>query len=110
MMLNWFQKQLAKFKKFSTTLINIYIINHSDAILNRNALWSSQNVKQHSAIVAVFHYMKKYCYERVFGYNEDRLINSLNILFHNCARVAYGIFSGKLYSDLFTFLEFSLFY
>ena len=58
--------------------INIFI--NSDAILNRDALWSIQGKKHYLQAAMVYTIQEKYYDERFLSYNGDMSINFLSIL------------------------------
>ena len=63
---------------------------NTDAIFNRNALWSIQakNNTYNPLSLEEYTIQEKYCDERVFSYNGDMSINFLSILCHQFARMA----------------------
>ena len=76
------------FSQLFTVLINLFI--KSDAILNRDALWSIRDKKHYlqAATLEECTIQEKYCDERFLSYNGDMSINFLSILCHQFALMA----------------------
>ena len=69
--------------QFSGQRINLFI--NSDAILNRDALWSIQGKKQYlqAATLEEYTIQEKYCDEYFLNYNWDMSVNFLSISYRH---------------------------
>ena len=71
-----------------TCICSINLFINSDAILNRDALWSIKGKKHKPLSLEEYIIQEKYCDERFLGYNWDMSIDLLSILRHQFARMA----------------------